>query len=849
MIEHEKAETLMKEHVERWKNEATTRYQIIDTLLYDILGWPKSCIICEDHVDEGYTDYTVRDNINRPILLIEAKAETHAFELPHKRNNDDKIRRIRLRTLMSDTNIKAAVRQVVAYCPSVGCELACVTNGHVYIFFRWFIKGSDYTESDAIVIPSIRTFSAHFTSVYNLLCHDAFFNTKQLHKELRGDRSCDFYFPKRTIEHYDDLRPQNHYAKYLNPIARRYFSDIATTDFALMQSCYVFAKGYNDVQTGVQTRITDSITPFFAESGSEEIGERRDGGPLLLRIANAIASKRGDTIILYGGKGAGKSTFLRRLFYYDPPTEIRMHAVPIVIDYIQAPQERDEFVKYTWKQIKQLLDIEKILENNVDTLLPFFEDRYAIALRQELCGLAPKSELFIVKRNELIGKWVADDRYVVERLKHYWAKKAKGIVLAFDNTDQLAPALQDLCFLVAQEVARELNITVIISMREERFCRARTVGVLDAYHNSGFHLAAPDLQNVISKRIRFVIEELRKPNRLIDLPAHTPIQQLESFFSTCLVQFTCSDHHPDGNRRDNALKRFLQECSHDNTRLALVLFSQFTSSGYTNVEEMIANPNWTVSSHQVVKPMMVPTRYNYDEEKSLIPNLFQLRYPVNGSHFTAARILKSLLDGVHLKADGGGFQDICLICDQFEDKYNMREDCEICIDMMLRHGLLEANNRVDSLKVEKAGTTKEYIYADSVRITSFGAYMTDVICRTFTYHELISLDTGIVTQSACNHLVDAARKERAMGMSEEGKKSRLLSRFSRVAQFLVYLDKQEKREQNSFALTDSELIVPTLKKSVYLDLRKVKSSAVRTLGHIEGMEEFFKNYFPEFIDE
>ena len=59
--------------------------------------------------------------------------------------------------------------------------------------------------------------------------------------------------------------------------------------------------------------------------------------------------------------------------------------------------------------------------------------------------------------------------------------------------------------------------------------------------------------------------------------------------------------------------------------LALEFFGQFLSSGYTHVQEMIDNTQWTVISHQVVKPMMVPQRFNYDENKSLVPNVFQCR--------------------------------------------------------------------------------------------------------------------------------------------------------------------------------------------------------------------------------
>jgi hypothetical protein len=669
-----------------------------------------------------------------------------------------------------------------------------------------------------------------------------------LHSEISGgkERSKDIFYAKKIIEHYDDAMQKNQYARYLDPIAKRYFDDIQPNDKMLMDACYVFAQGVHNIETGVQTRITDKFTPYFASDGVTEINETRSGGPLTKRIAQAVASKRGDIIILFGGKGAGKSTFLRRLFYCNPPPDIQMYAMPIIVDYLQAPQEKDQFERYTWTTIRQCLDINGLLNGSIDDLVSLFSDRYAVALKQELCGLLPSSEAFIVMRNKLIADWKADDQYVITRLKCHWGQQNRGVVLTFDNTDQLSPTLQDHCFLIAQNVARALDVTVIISMREERYCRARTVGVLDAYHNFGFHLAAPDLQNVLIKRLKFVITELTRTVRLVNLPDETPVEEILRFFRTCLRQFTFEDRSVAGGTKANALKRFLQECSHDNTRLALGLFSQFMSSGYTHATEMIKNPDWIVVTHQVIKPMMIPTRYNYDETKSLIPNFYQIRFPSNGSHFTTIRVLSCIKDGIHVSGDGNGFQRVIQICDRIDNDFGMREDCELCIDVMLRHGILEADNRLDSLRVEKSGCPGEYIYADSVRLTAFGSHMLEVLCKAYTYLELVSFDTGVESESLCHEFVTLARKERAR-ISEKDRKGRLLSRISRVSRFADYLYKQEQSEQVEFAIEDSQLIVPNLRNALLNDLRRVRQSAERSFGAMPEIDAIVHKWFDDLL--
>ena len=56
--------------------------------------------------------------------------------------------------------------------------------------------------------------------------------------------------------------------------------------------------------------------------------------------------------------------------------------------------------------------------------------------------------------------------------------------------------MQDYCFVLAKQIAEDLDCLVIISMREERFYYSRFHGTLDAFQTSGFHQAA-------RRRVRF----------------------------------------------------------------------------------------------------------------------------------------------------------------------------------------------------------------------------------------------------------------------------------------------------------------------------------------------------------
>lgn len=829
MSGHTIAEQLAKQFAKRAQNEANTRRQIIDRLLHEVLGWPIPNVGVEEKVHKGYIDYVLRDRAGTAVLLIEAKKEGIYFQLPIRlQKKPNKLHYVRLKQLATDSAIAAAVNQAAGYCPTIGCQYACITNGHEFILFRSFILGKYFMEADALVIPSLAFFSTSYTEAINTFGYEAITQQRSIQSALGSRKGVnrEQFFPKSGIHLYDSPFQKNPFARYIEPLAKRYFGEILQTDRRMMDHCYVFAREAQEVHTGIHNHLADSLTPYFSADGGENIKDVRSGGKLSQRIARSLKQPSKEVLILYGGKGAGKSTFLRRLLYHEPPQDFVLHAFPIIVDFLPSPQSPEAISTFILDQITRALNVDGILERPIEDLLTLFADRFSIAERQQLAGLDKKSVDYVKERNKLIEQWKADRVYVAQRLKDYWAKQGKHTVVAFDNTDQLPPLLQDHCFLVAHSIAHSLSCVAIISMREERYCRARTAGVLDAYHNSGFHLAAPDLTGVFTKRIRLVAHDLDDETGQFrpPLPDGADIAALRRFFYCCLRQFG-----EDGN----ALKRFLQECSRDNMRLALEFFTQFLTSGYTHVEEMVANPAWTVINHQVIKPMMIPQRHNYDEEKSLIPNVYQCRSSTGGSHFTAIRILRILRSGATSNIERIGFHDVAALVDDFDSRFSMRADCEAALDVLLRHGLIEANNRLDEYRIEKSGSNgAEMIFADEVRITAFGAYMLDDLSKTFTYLDLVSLDCGISKEALYHELCERAINEREHAWAGD-KLLRLDSRLARTKAFLAYLKEEETREKAEFLLQDSEDIVSDIINSFAAEEPRVRSSGAKNIARTQ----------------
>jgi predicted type IV restriction endonuclease len=125
----------------RNRNEAETRHKIIDFVLHQFLAWPRNRVAVEENIHPGYADYILKKANGDDWLFIEAKKEGLYFELPVPNNLTETSTFISIKKLLTDQNVRAAMEQVRKYCFDSGCEYACVTNGHEWVFFKTFEKG------------------------------------------------------------------------------------------------------------------------------------------------------------------------------------------------------------------------------------------------------------------------------------------------------------------------------------------------------------------------------------------------------------------------------------------------------------------------------------------------------------------------------------------------------------------------------------------------------------------------------------------------------------------------------------------------------------------------------------
>lgn len=789
-------------------NEAETRHKVIDFVLHELLAWPRNRVSVEEFISPGFADYVLRKSNDDELLFVEAKRAGVYFELPLPHSASERWCYLSIRKLITDANIRSAMEQVREYCLNTGCEYACVTNGCEWIFFKIFEKGKRWDTLQAFVVRSLDFFSHDYTKASNTLSFTAITDHASLPTLLSSappkDRA--IYFPKDKIASYSHTISQNRLAGRLRPIVNRYFGVISDDDTQFMERCYVSQREYQGTTNGMRALIHDSLSPYFESYGVQQLEDTGKGGRLGGRLTKNIKeSRKGDVLVLFGGKGSGKSTFIKRLLHHSAPRWLKEHAAIAIVDLLNTAENADEVRAKIWSDLISGLDRDKLLEEGRDTILrELFADRFELARKQDLAGLQTTSETYNLKLNDLFSAWKADAAYCARRLSDRIVGQGRGVIVVVDNTDQYSSATQDYCFALAQEVADRLKCVVLISMREERFYDSKIHGVLDAYQNSGFHISSPKPAEVFKKRLDYTVSLLSSDEILGRFQSESDeaefVRDAATYLRILSREFS-NDQSP--------LNRFLTACAHGDIRLSLDLFRSFLLSGYTNVDEMVASGNWNFQIHQVIKPVMVPTRYFYDESSSDIPNIYQLRSSRHASHFTALRILRKLSKGVDPSAPS--YLSVAEMRAYFAETFSMVEDYERNLDMMLKHGLVESDNRVDR-------------FSDSVelvKITSYGAYTYDELAYYFSYLDLICTDCGIFSQPIAGYLTEAAVREYRHFMRRE-RSDRVQVRLNRVEKFIEYLCEEEKREREMYSLGMPEEEMFSYKAHQGFDVEKTR---------------------------
>lgn len=146
-------------------NEAENRFQFVDRLITECLGWERPNIHVEV-TDElgGKSDYVLG---RPPKAVLEAKREAKIFEdLPTGKPTT--VRKLRP-LLIASRNLDGAVKQVLPYCVMHGVQMAIVCNGPQLVVFQALTPGISPLDGECFFFNGFASYIEHFPRLWSLL--------------------------------------------------------------------------------------------------------------------------------------------------------------------------------------------------------------------------------------------------------------------------------------------------------------------------------------------------------------------------------------------------------------------------------------------------------------------------------------------------------------------------------------------------------------------------------------------------------------------------------------------------------------------------------------------------------
>ena len=744
--------------------ESDTRAKIIDPLFKDCLGWAEEDIRRETHVNKGFLDYTFSVN-NSKKFVLEAKAEGNSFTVPEAYSS----KRYRIAgTISTDRKIKEAIDQAQRYCVECGARYGVVSNGHQYIIFEAFGSDLEWRKGRCMVFRSLQDVEENFGLFWNVLNKESVANGSLRRYVSEKESPVTFVVPKESIHPKDTPLTRNDLNPILDPFMNHIFGDMTdVSQLNVLMSCYVRRKEYESMNRQIGGFF--DRPPKFSEKYNVAvlIESETDAGDFQ-RIYEKCQSflrtqaPQGSLLLLMGGIGSGKTTFLHHFFSFVITRKEK--TIWFYVDFSKTAPKLDEIESYIYGSILQ--DFEKRYGQQHNKLK---EDLRKIGID----SIQPNAKDMCVLFSKL-------------------TQEGYTLSLVLDNVDQhyyVEPKYQEQVLLVARNLTETLRSITILTLREESFFRSTMSGALDAFIAPVIHTASPHFGELVRRRIDFVMDLLKKSDEEIEHETRSRIDfrphkdTLSRFFE--IIGRSLKSSSPYGEE----ILRFMDQMSGGDMRTALHFFRTFLVSGNTDVNDMLARDardranglqGYFVPFHHVVKSVILEHSRLYSSPPSRIMNVFHVNPHYTNSHFLHLRLLDYLNDRASFDTVyGEGFVEINDIVAAAEEVSINRRAISDSLKKLAFFGLVQFENQM------KDGYDK----ASHVRITRSGSYYLKELAHKFQYVDLVWMDTPIsdpnLVREQKKHFVETRGYKTSQQLDE---------RFLRTKLFLDYLAKREEKE-------------------------------------------------------
>lgn len=752
---------------ERTRNEATTRVQLIDSLLFQCLGWDVRDCLAEHRFEGNYADYSLGNPMK--LAIWEAKREGITFEVPAGFTK----RTCAIRTLTdSDKAINEAIRQVLGYCHERGVGIAVVSNGHQLIaFLASRYDGTPPLDGQALVFSSLQQMVADFHTLWNNLSKPGTL-TYNIYRQLRADTAATP--PDKLsarIPTYPGFKNRNVFETELKNLGELFIEDIGKTpplEEEFLKDCYSSSGALSQYalvsKQVLQSKYSSELQKELGGVTFEPV-RTRDGVTETLKGDVIAAGQRRRPIILLGDVGVGKTMFLRHLIRVEAKA-VLASAIVLYVDFGKEPALAEHLQPFVLRKAQsQLLkdygiDIDE--RNLVRGVYHGELQRFARGIHSDLRKIDEPA--YLRKEVEFLENKVSEpSSHLRACLEHIWKAHHRQIVVILDNIDQRPVEFQEQVFLIAHSLAETWPGTVFVSLRPDTFYESRTKGSLSAYQPRVFTVPPPRIDAVVSKRLQFALKQLSETRRLNSFPIGLFLDapSLTQYITALLESF----------KQSHELIEFLDNLSGGNVREALGFINSFVGSGHVNARKILTrflDGGYTIPVHEFMRAVTYGDHEYYDPSSSPICNVFDIYTDDAREHFLLLNIL-GFIQRSATHADG--FVSASEVIKVAQTLGFQPGQIHFAIERATAKRLIEATPRFS-----EAGSPISY------RITTVGAYTAKRLVGYFTYIDAVVIDTPII---------DPAIRANISAVED------IDDRLERGVLFLRYLDEQWTKLANS----------------------------------------------------
>jgi hypothetical protein len=483
-------------------NEADTRLKVLDRILLEVLNWRHEAIFTEPPTPSGYIDYLLTIGERRGAMVIEAKK---AGRLTPATKSKDLIY-----VTLTGPVVKpllAGIRQAMNYAMENGVAIAAVTDGNTWLFFKASrTDGKPPLEGKGILFPCLESVVANFGKFAELLGPASVIDRRHLAhlNEAEGIVIAD------AEQQFHVLEPNEARMRQRDPLASdaallfsQFFSRLSDEkDREMLRDCFVETGESRKADFELEKIIQRVLNNISAINTGQ-------GGALQAELERTLTSRRSETVLLIGNKGAGKSTFIDRFFHQMLPLSLREKCVLARVDLGEYHGDPNGIVGWA------ILQLRTLLEKGVCASHPpeyaelqgiFWSEyhRWMVGSHKHLYD-SDKTEFkkqfgaHIEQRREKHA-----DEYVRSLLE--WAVRGhqKLPCLVFDNTDQFPAHIQDAVYQMAHSFESAASVFNIVPITDRTVWRLSKAGALQSYSSRSFYLPVPEAKEIIARRVDFL---------------------------------------------------------------------------------------------------------------------------------------------------------------------------------------------------------------------------------------------------------------------------------------------------------------------------------------------------------